>query len=108
MASGGHDYHAIISLLRRAEIRSRLDDADATEDAALARSRAVHSGDNDLTIRADIWSLLHAARRGTTDALTRLADALTNIDNTRPTLRAPTKRLIDTARQTIASSALAP
>jgi tetratricopeptide (TPR) repeat protein len=102
--AGGHDYHATISLLRRAEIRSRLEDPDATNDAALARSRAELSGDNDLTIRADIWLLLHAVRCGEGNAITRLADVLTNIDNTRPTLRAPTKRLIDAARQTITSA----
>ncbi len=101
--AGGHDYHAAVSLLRRAEIRSRQGDAAAVDDATLARTRALHAEDADLVTRAEIWSLLQAARTGTGDAMVRLADALTLLENNRPTLRAPTKRLIDTARQTLAS-----
>ncbi len=102
--AGGHDYHAAVSLLRRAEIRSRSEDAAALDDATLARARAEHAGDMDLVARAEIWTLLHAVRNGMPDAVARLTDALTNLENARPTLRAPTKRLIDTARQTLATA----
>ncbi|MBK9262495.1 MAG: AAA family ATPase [Polyangiaceae bacterium] len=101
--AGGHDYHAAVSLLRRAEILARMGDAAATDDAALARARAEHAGDTDLVTRSEIWALLHAARTGVPDATTKLADALTQIESSKPTLRAPTKRLLDTARQTLAS-----
>lgn len=99
--AAGNDYFAAITLLRRADIRVRLGDAGASDDAALAHARAQHAADTDLVTRAEIWSLLHAANTGVADALPRLAAALTNLDQTRPTLRAPTKRLIDTARQTV-------
>jgi len=99
--AGGHDYHAAVSLLRRAEIRSRLGDSSAAEDASLARARAEHAADVDLMTRAEVWTLIHAVRTGLPEATKRLEETLQRIETARPTLRAPTKKLIDTARQTL-------
>lgn len=97
--AAGQDYHASVALLRRAEIRAGLGDSAATGDAWLARMHAEKAGNVDMVIRAEIWALQHAARAGDNDAKEKLRDALVQLDQTQPTLRAPTKRLIDTARE---------
>jgi tetratricopeptide (TPR) repeat protein len=100
-SAAGHDYHASVTLLRRAEIRAALMDAEALADAALARTHAEKAGNADMAIRADIWGLLHGVHLGDDGSKERLREALAQIDRNQPTLRAPTKRLIDTARQTL-------
>ncbi|MDI3289391.1 AAA family ATPase [Polyangium sp. 15x6] len=100
--AGGHDYQAIVSLLRRAEIRSRLGDPSAIEDAELARSRAEATGDADFVARADLWLALHAARTGTNESaatMTRLRDVVRDVEGRQVSLRAPTRRLLEEARR---------
>jgi tetratricopeptide (TPR) repeat protein len=99
--AAGHDYHAAVTLLRRAEIRAGLGENEAMNDAAMARSHAEKAGNVDMAIRAEIWGLLHATRMGNDASKDQLRQTLAQIDQTQPTLRAPTKRLIDTARQAL-------
>jgi tetratricopeptide (TPR) repeat protein len=99
--AAGHDYHASVTLLRRAEIRASLGDVNASEDAALAKAHAEKASNADMAIRAEIWGLLHCTRLGDETAKNRLREAVALIDQTQPALRAPTKRLVDLARQTL-------
>ncbi|MDI1432989.1 ATP-binding protein [Polyangium sorediatum] len=102
--SGGQDYYATVSLLRRAEIRSRLGDPRAEEDAEHARKRAASVGDIDLVTRAEVWSALHHARSGGEGSSATLAEVVRSVDARQAPLRAPTKRLVDEARRLVTAS----
>ncbi|TKD12606.1 ATP-binding protein [Polyangium fumosum] len=102
--SGGQDYYATVTLLRRAEIRSRLGDPRAEEDAAHARKRAESVADVDLVTRAEVWSALHHARNGVEGASVTLAEIVRTVDARQAPLRAPTKRILDDARRLVGSS----
>jgi tetratricopeptide (TPR) repeat protein len=100
--AGGHDYHATVTLLRRAEIRARLGDPGAHADAQLAKTRAEATGDVDLITRAELWSALHAAHPGEDDAAAasaRLGELVRAVDEKKASLRAPTRRLLEEARR---------
>ncbi|HVK67166.1 MAG TPA: hypothetical protein VM694_21920, partial [Polyangium sp.] len=102
--SGGQDYYATVTLLRRAEIRSRLGDPRAEEDAAHARKRAESVADVDLVTRAEVWSALHHARNGVDGAIVVLAEIVRAVDARQAPLRAPTKRSLDEARRLVGAS----
>lgn len=101
--SGVHDYQAALTLMRRAEIRSRMGDAEAGEDALLARARAEQAGDQDLALRATLWSLVRRMNQGEESVRDELQQIISTADQSLSTLRAPTKRMLETARQTLAA-----
>ncbi|MDI1482784.1 AAA family ATPase [Polyangium sp. y55x31] len=102
--SGGQDYYAAVTLLRRAEIRSRLGDPRAVEDAEHARKRAEGVGDVDLVTRAEVWSALHHARSGAEGGITLLAELARSVEARQAPLRAPTKRILDEAWRLVRSA----
>jgi len=97
------EYQATVTLLRRADIRARLGDVGASEDATLAQTRAEQSGDLDMAFRATLWLLLRDVHAGVADGLDKLRHAVTSADHNATTLRAPTKRMLETARQLLAA-----
>lgn len=103
-SASGNNYFAAISLLRRADIRVRLGDPSASEDAELARTCAEVAGDADLVLRARIWAQLQATTNGVEGALGQLTETLATVESMRQILRAPTKRLIENAHQAITTA----
>jgi len=91
------DPNVAIALLRRADILRELGEAQAAvADAELARERAGQAGNDDQVARARLWLALAATGD---QARTRLANLVAELGADEAGLRAPTRKLLDEARQ---------
>lgn len=99
---GGHDYPAVVSLLRRAEIFTRMGEIPlATADAELAKSRAEAAGDADLSLRASLWLSLRCTRAGEPGAAGRLRELTVSADEMAQKLRPPTRQLLEESKRAL-------
>jgi tetratricopeptide (TPR) repeat protein len=97
------DYRTTLALLRRMEINEKLGQTeDAAEDAGLAKTIAEESGNTDHAVRATVWLAIYGMQRGLPDANELLNCALDAANKAGSSLRPPTKKLIEQARELLA------
>ncbi|MBW2454099.1 MAG: AAA family ATPase [Deltaproteobacteria bacterium] len=94
------DPNVAIALLRRADILAEMGQGQAAAaDAELAWERARQAGNDDQIARARLWLGLAAEAGADDDGRSRLADLVEELGPKESSLRGPTRKLLDEARQ---------